>query len=118
MYGFEIRRFKCNIKKLLIHQKKSVRFIAGLDFRDFFEEACETLQMLPVTCTIIYKVLVNVKVNNSFQINHKIYSNITRGRDNIQIVNYHNQIRQAFASLTFGPKLWSTLQKKPQRITD
>lgn len=111
-YGIEICDFpsKFNIMTLILLQKKAVRCIAGLDFRESCKDAFKTLQILTVPHTIIYKVLVYIRLNSFFQTNHEVYLYNIWGRDN----SY--QQAQSKARSTHNPNLWNKLLKSLKEL--
>lgn len=97
----------CN--RLFILQKRVVRLIFGLEYRESCRSTFKSQRILTVTCIYLYKVLTYIHINRqTFSTHSDVHEHNTRGRFNI-CQNRHNHTYYEKSPIYAGVRFYNML---------
>ena len=125
-YGIQIWGSTTHIDEIFKIQKRAVRILGGLQYRDSCTNTFKSLELLTVPCIYIYELLkhtINHKSDKGMELNKNIHQHNTRQKDNFHIPRSNTTRLQKGSHIT-GIILFNNLpenirkiEKKPSSLT-
>ena len=116
-YAIEVWGHSADTYRIFRLQRKAVRLLAGLRFREDCREAFKSLGILTLPSLFIYRNLLNVKSNNElYQTHDDLHDYNTRNKSKIVPIHYRLkrcQSGQGYWSIKFYNKLPDKVKNLP-----